>query len=80
MNPSHQRSATLTMTTPRIALPQRAPATPTLFAGLLALLSAWLHRSRSRHDLASLDEHMLRDIGLTRFQVEIESTKPFWRI
>jgi uncharacterized protein YjiS (DUF1127 family) len=53
---------------------------PTLLSRLLAALSAWQHRSRSRHDLAALDERLLRDIGLTRFQVEIESSKPFWRI
>jgi uncharacterized protein YjiS (DUF1127 family) len=36
-------------------------------------------RARQRRDLALLSEHSLRDIGLSRADVDIEITKPFWR-
>jgi uncharacterized protein YjiS (DUF1127 family) len=36
-------------------------------------------RARQRRDLAALSDHNLRDIGLTRGDVEIETGKPFWR-
>jgi uncharacterized protein YjiS (DUF1127 family) len=36
-------------------------------------------RARQRRDLAALSDHNLRDIGLTRVDVEIETGKPFWR-
>jgi len=55
----------------------------------IALLSALrspvqyvLHRfelSRQRRHLARLDDHLLRDIGLSRRDVSMESEKPFWR-
>ncbi|WP_395019408.1 DUF1127 domain-containing protein [Dongia sp.] len=36
-------------------------------------------RARQRRDLAALSDHNLRDIGLTRSDVEGEIGKPFWR-
>jgi uncharacterized protein YjiS (DUF1127 family) len=42
-------------------------------------LLAWLERGRSRRLLARLDDRMLHDIGLSRADVERESSKPFWR-
>jgi uncharacterized protein YjiS (DUF1127 family) len=39
----------------------------------------WLMRVQSRRDMAMLSDHMLRDIGLTRGDVERELMKPFWR-
>jgi len=38
----------------------------------------WLARSKSRRDLMKLDDHLLRDIGLTRAEAKTESGKPFW--
>ncbi len=34
--------------------------------------------ARSRHQLAQLDERMLRDIGVDRATARFEATKPFW--
>lgn len=34
--------------------------------------------ARSRHQLAQLDERMLRDIGIDRATARFEATKPFW--
>jgi uncharacterized protein YjiS (DUF1127 family) len=41
-------------------------------------LLIWLERSRQRQHLAMLSDHMLKDIGLTRADVEGEVSKPFW--
>ena len=41
-------------------------------------LSTWLARSRDRHALAELDDFMLKDIGMTRADVVVESGKHFW--
>jgi uncharacterized protein YjiS (DUF1127 family) len=29
--------------------------------------------------LRTLEDHLLRDVGLTRLQAEAEANKPFWR-
>jgi uncharacterized protein YjiS (DUF1127 family) len=42
-------------------------------------LREWRGRARDRAQLASLDDRMLRDIGLTRADAEFLSSKPFWR-
>ena len=39
----------------------------------------WLERARQRRALRELNDHMLRDIGLTRADAWAESDKPFWR-
>ena len=39
----------------------------------------WLDRMHQRRHLAQLSDHMLKDIGLTRADVEAETSKPFWR-
>jgi uncharacterized protein YjiS (DUF1127 family) len=44
---------------------------------MTAILSC-ADRRRQRHALAELDDHLLRDIGLTRYQARIEARKPFW--
>ena len=43
------------------------------------LLLIWQQRARDRRQLQSLNDHMLRDIGLTRADVFAEAAKPFWR-
>jgi len=48
-------------------------------AGFVALLRQWWLRSRTRDEIAELDEHLLRDIGLTRFDAMVESRKHFWQ-
>ena len=39
----------------------------------------WWRRSRERHQLAGLDERMLRDIGVIRTDAIYLSNKPFWK-
>jgi uncharacterized protein YjiS (DUF1127 family) len=56
--------------------------TTLLFAGIRRVLRRALSELRDRvvdrNMLVSLDDHMLRDIGLTREDVERELMKPFW--
>jgi uncharacterized protein YjiS (DUF1127 family) len=48
-------------------------------AAATRLIAQWIERSRQRQALASLEERMLRDIGITRVDVARECEKPFWR-
>lgn len=45
----------------------------------LDVLSVWQERMSSRRQLAGLDAHVLRDIGLSGADVYNETRKPFWR-
>jgi uncharacterized protein YjiS (DUF1127 family) len=63
----------------------RSPALPAIrFGGVvpaspLGSFMRWYDRYLQRCALAELDDRMLRDIGLTRRDVEREIQKPFWR-
>ena len=46
---------------------------------LVEKLFVWQRRLADRRALESLDDRMLRDIGLSRADVFVESRKPFWR-
>jgi len=50
-----------------------------LILGLVATLLEWHHRRVSRRELGSLDERMLRDIGLDAGTVDYEVRQWFWR-
>lgn len=51
-----------------------------LTATMLAdVLVVWLERARERRALCRLDDHLLKDIGLSRADIEREGGKPFWR-
>jgi uncharacterized protein YjiS (DUF1127 family) len=51
----------------------------TLIAGLGRMLRESAARTRQRRQLVTLSDHQLRDIGLIRMDVDMESRKPFWR-
>ncbi|MCB1893763.1 DUF1127 domain-containing protein [Accumulibacter sp.] len=42
-------------------------------------LRLWARRRRGRRELRELDEHILRDVGISRAQARFEGSKPFWR-
>jgi uncharacterized protein YjiS (DUF1127 family) len=42
------------------------------------VLSEWWQHLRSRHELESLDDSTLRDIGLSRGEVGCEASKHIW--
>lgn len=46
--------------------------------GLLRRLVGAMGLRRSRHRLGELDDHLLKDIGLTRMQAGREATRPSW--
>ncbi|RWM96651.1 MAG: DUF1127 domain-containing protein [Mesorhizobium sp.] len=45
----------------------------------LRLLARWYDRHLQRLDLAEIDEHLLRDLGLTPQDVRRECAKSFWQ-
>jgi uncharacterized protein YjiS (DUF1127 family) len=55
----------------------RTPIHPLAAASLR--IAFWIGRVRQRRALAELDDKMLQDIGITRYDVARECGKPFWR-
>jgi uncharacterized protein YjiS (DUF1127 family) len=53
--------------------------TDSLFLRLADRLLSWIERSRQRRQLGALSDNMLKDIGLSRADVDYESRKGFWR-
>jgi uncharacterized protein YjiS (DUF1127 family) len=54
----------------------------TLMAGFQSVVRnvlEWNERSRQRQALADLDDHLLRDIGISRAAAVTEASQPFWR-
>ena len=60
--------------------PARRTATDGVMAAFLRGVAESFRRGRQRRDLAALSEHSLRDIGLSRADVELEVGKPIWRM
>jgi uncharacterized protein YjiS (DUF1127 family) len=48
-------------------------------AAAFVLIARWIERTRQRNALAGLNDHELRDIGITRVDAVSEAGKPFWR-
>jgi len=46
---------------------------------VFARLGQWRQRMLDRRRLGSFNDQMLKDIGLSRADIEDEITKPFWR-
>jgi uncharacterized protein YjiS (DUF1127 family) len=65
-------------TPPRTAASDDRDREPALYVALASIRKAW-RRWRTRQCLSAFDDHMLRDIGLTRAEAEYELNKPFWR-
>jgi uncharacterized protein YjiS (DUF1127 family) len=63
----------------RIGAYQGRQARLSVSSRVFATLREWRRRARDRAQLASLDDRMLRDIGLTRGDAEFLSNKAFWR-
>ncbi len=43
-------------------------------------LADWHERRTSRRRLIALDDRLLKDIGISRYDAEQEYRKPFWRL
>lgn len=63
----------------KLSAHKRIPALSQIAMKIAGLVARWSHRARSRRELAALDPHLLRDIGLTREAALKEAEKPFWR-
>ena len=78
MSIRHAAPLSLALTTPTRAATADEVRWRDLFAALVDQLMTWQERARQRHQLRSLSDHMLHDIGLGRADVEAETSKPFW--
>ena len=61
----------------QISLPLRRRGN--VLARLMDVVRVAMLRHRERRQLAALDAHLLRDIGLDSQTAESECTKPFWK-
>lgn len=52
---------------------------PGLFARMRKTLVTWRKRHNSRAELALWEERDLHDAGVTRYDLQMEFRKPFWR-
>jgi uncharacterized protein YjiS (DUF1127 family) len=43
------------------------------------LLNEWRGRARGRREIAKLDHHAARDLGISLSQMQFEAQKAFWR-
>ena len=48
-------------------------------AACARVIALWADRARQRRILATFDDRLLSDIGVTRVEAERECEKPFWR-
>ncbi|MDP9137727.1 MAG: DUF1127 domain-containing protein [Pseudomonadota bacterium] len=51
----------------------------TILLAVFAALDRWSSRAAQRRMLSGLSDYHLKDIGLTRADVEGEATKRFWQ-
>jgi len=61
-------------------LPQAMPLPPIsrLLMGFAVTVAQWEMNIRTRKALEKLDDHLLRDVGLTHAQAQAEWDRPFW--
>jgi uncharacterized protein YjiS (DUF1127 family) len=59
--------------------PTRTKTDRGLVTRLFDQVLAWLDHTRQRRHLGELDDRLLRDIGVSRTEVEHEISRPFWQ-
>jgi uncharacterized protein YjiS (DUF1127 family) len=62
--------------------PRRSDGSSPPTIGWLLTIRAWIARQRQRKalgELAQLNDHLLRDIGISQHEARREAAKPFWR-
>ena len=55
------------------------PKRRTVLQAIATTWRVWHRRRIARRELATLDAHILRDIGIARELVAFEISQPFWR-
>jgi uncharacterized protein YjiS (DUF1127 family) len=63
----------------KISRSRPLPPLSRAFFALAEVVLNWETRRQTRRDLAHLDPHQLKDIGLTPRLAASECEKPFWR-
>ena len=63
----------------QITEPNRSTTLAGAFESMLAFWRVRANRRKQRRDLSRLDDHLLRDIGISRHDVAREARKSFWR-
>ena len=58
---------------------QRSHSTTRAWISIIDTIVSWRERVRQRRALASLPDHMLKDIGISRVDAWREAEKPFWQ-
>ena len=65
--------------TPKAPTPRNVRTSIHPLAAAWLRVAFWIGRVRQRRALAELDDKMLQDIGITRYDAARECGKPFWR-
>lgn len=68
-----------TSSTPRPSLLASVVAAVRGFGWMVDRLMDWAERAHQRQTLTGLDDHLLKDIGISRVEAEHEAAKPFWK-
>ena len=58
---------------------QRFHSTTRAWISIVDTIVSWRERACQRRALASLPDHMLKDIGISRVDAWREAEKPFWQ-
>ena len=58
----------------------RLPLVATLAVRFAYAVTEWDTRRRTRKQLKTLDNHLLKDIGITRLQADRERALRFWQL
>ena len=62
------------------AIRRFAAGAATALLRFVELVQAWQQRGRERRQLDYLGDHMLKDMGISRADIEREVSKPSWRL
>jgi uncharacterized protein YjiS (DUF1127 family) len=60
--------------------PWNAQALHSALSRIVDAILTWRERAQMRRRLLSLDDRMLKDIGITRAEAHGEAEKPFWQV
>jgi len=63
---------------PKLEFAHSVPAVAAMLIGAANCLTVFVHRHRSRKELARLDRYRLLDLGLTADEADQEASKWFW--
>ena len=60
-------------------LPTRSlPDFPAIGRNILETLAVWNRRAQERQALKGLDDRLLKDVGISKYDAKLEADKPFW--